>query len=162
MQSLQIEIVAPVSSQRCARELLASVPAVMRFMREQMRGHRGALLSVPQFRALVFASHSEDASLSALAEHIGLSLPATSRMVDVLVKRGLLQRQAGCHDRRRVALSLTGRGRATFRAARKATQAALARRFDALSEPEQALVSQALGILSRAFAPENCRAEAVK
>lgn len=141
---------------------MASVPAVMRFIRAQMRGHRGALLTVPQFRTLVFLSHTDDASLSALAEHLGLSLPATSRMVDVLVKRGLLQRKAGSGDRRRVSLSLTGRGRAAFRAARKATQAALARRFLTLAAHELTQVSQALAILNRVFAPESCREESAQ
>jgi len=129
----------------------------MRFIRTEMRAHRQAPLTVPQFRALVLVRHNHDASLSALAEHLGLSLPAASRMVEGLVQRGLLGRQAQPGDRRRLSLSLTGRGRATCRTALKATQAALARRFGTLAAEDLVLVSRALSVLSRVFAPENCR-----
>ena len=134
----------------------------MRFMRCQMRGHRQAELTVPQFRALIFLSHNDDASLSAMAEHLGLSLPAVSRMVDLLVKRSLLKRQARSSDRRCVSLSLTERGQATFRAAMQATRAALAERLRTLSTQERSLVSGAMGILERLFAPESRQPKWVK
>src|SRR5512136_2638870 len=133
MQPLQTGSVGPTSAEDCASALLVGVPAVMRFIRGQMRGHRRAHLTVPHFRALVFLSHYDDASLSALAEHVGLSLPAASRMVELLVKRGLMERRPRSGDRRRLALALTARGRTTFSAALRATRAALARRFEALS-----------------------------
>jgi DNA-binding MarR family transcriptional regulator len=151
-----------IAARRCAAGLLASVPAVMRFIRQEMRAHRQAQLSVPQFRALVFVSLSDEPSLSAMAEHLGLSLPAASRLVDLLVKRGLMGRRVDVADRRRVSLSLTARGRATCRRARRATQAALARRFERLSAQDLALVSRALGILGHAFAAGGGRAETVE
>jgi len=93
MQQLQNRTDSRVSCHRCARGLLTGVPSVMRFIRYQMRQHRQAELSVPQFRSLVFLSHNENASLSEMAEHLGLSLPATSRMVELLVKRGWMRRR---------------------------------------------------------------------
>jgi DNA-binding MarR family transcriptional regulator len=141
----------------CARELLTSALAVMRFVRTHMRAHQRAGLTVPQFRALVFLSQHDEASLSALAEHVGLSLPATSRMVDLLVQRQMLERRAAAADRRRVSLSLTGRGQATFQAALQATQVALARRFATLSNRDLSRVSRVLKVLERIFAVENCR-----
>ena len=162
MQQLRKSTVLRVSSDHCARELLAGVPSVMRFIRHQMRGHRQAELTVAQFRALVFLSHNDAAALSALAEHIGLSLPATSRMVELLVKRGLIERQVRSSDRRCVSLSLTGRGKAIFRTALEATQAVLARRLDDLSAGELSLVSQAMGILSQVFSTESCHMESDK
>lgn len=124
-----------------------------------MRGHRQAELTVPQFRVLVFLSHNKAAALSAIAEHLGLSLSATSRMVDLLVKRRLIERQVRSSDRRCVSLSLTGRGRSMFRTALEGTQAALVRRLDDLSAGELSLVSQAMEILSHVFEPESCRME---
>ena len=153
MQPLRTTTVERPSPKRCARELLASAPAVMRFIRCQMRGHRQAQLTVPQFRALVILSHVGDASLSALAEHLGLSRPAASRLVEGLVRRGLLQRRPQAGDRRCVVLRLTRRGWAAYRAALRNMQAAMARRFDALSQRELALVSRALGILSHPGVP---------
>ncbi len=107
---------------------------------------------MPQFRTLVYVSHNDRPSLSAMAGDLGLSLPAASRMVEGLVKRRLVVREARSSDRRCVSLALTTRGEATFRAALAATQLALARRFHALSGPELAVVSQAMGILGQLFA----------
>jgi len=130
---------------------MAGVPVMMRFLRQQMRRHRRAGLTVPQFRALIFVSHNPDASLTAMAEHIGISPAAASRMVELLVRRGLMRRLARANDRRCVSLSLTPRGRATFRKALRATQVALARRFERLSTRELAAVSSAMEILGRLF-----------
>jgi DNA-binding MarR family transcriptional regulator len=126
-----------------------------------MRGHRRAELTVPQFRALVFLSHNEDSSLSAMAAHLGLSLPATSRLAEVLVQRGLMERQSRSNDRRCVSLSLTERGWATYRAALRATQAAIARRCDTLTAEELSQVAQAMGILNRVFSSESCGTESM-
>jgi DNA-binding MarR family transcriptional regulator len=151
-----------VTPDSCAHELLASVPSVMRFIRCQMRGHRRAELSVPQFRALVFLSRNEDASLSKMAAHLGLSLPATSRLAEVLVQRGLMERRARSGDRRCVCLSLTSRGLATYRAALRATQTAIAHRCDILTAEELSLVTQAMGILNRVFSSDSCRADSMQ
>ncbi|GMU21558.1 MAG: hypothetical protein AMXMBFR13_16510 [Phycisphaerae bacterium] len=110
-------------------------------------------MTVPQFRALIFLNQHEDATLSALAEHVGLSLPATSRMVQCLVKRGLLERQPLLSDRRYVSLSLTRRGVETFQAALAATEVALARTLKALPAEELASISAATRSLIRVFAP---------
>lgn len=158
MQSLREATAGHVSPERCAREVLVGVPAVMRFIRCQMRRNRQADLTVPQFRALVFLSHSEDASLSAMAEHLGLSLPAASRMMDVLVRRGLVRRRDQPRDRRRVSLSLTPRGRSAFEAAFAATHAAMSRSLKSIPREELALIHAAMRTLSRTFAPGNCRA----
>ena len=118
------------------------VPAVLRPLRRQMRSHRAAGLSIPQFRALCFVERYDGASLSAVAEHLDLSLPTVSRMVTALVERGFMQRKSGIDDRRHMALSLRPRGQAVMKAAREATQAFLAEKFQRLTSRQcQALVS---------------------
>ena len=131
----------------------------MRFIRTQMHGHRQAGLTVIQFRALVFLNLHPDAMLSALAEQLGLSMPATSRLAEVLVRRRLIQRASGVGDRRRVSLSPTRRGRATFQAAQAAAQAALAERCTSLSKHEMVLVNHVMGILRRVFVAQTPRAQ---
>jgi DNA-binding MarR family transcriptional regulator len=145
------------SPEACARELLAGIPAVMRFIRHQMRAHRGVELTVPQFRALIFVNQSDDASLSAMAEHLGLSLPSASRMVELLVQRGLVRRGVQCNDRRRVSLSLTRPGERAFRTALMATEVALAHGLRRLSRRSLGQIMTAMRILNRAFAPEDRR-----
>jgi DNA-binding MarR family transcriptional regulator len=128
---------------------------LMGFIRHQMRNNRGAGLSVPHFRALIFLSHAGDASVSVLAEHLGLSLPAASRLADVLVRRGLLARQGQVGDRRRVLLSLTPRGRAVFEEAQTATEKALAARFESVPHRELTQVITAMAALDRVFSTPN-------
>ena len=69
----------------CAGEILDCVPVVLQFIRTQMRKSRQPDLSVPQFRALLFVDRSQGAPLSMLAEFLGLSLAATSRLVNGLL-----------------------------------------------------------------------------
>ena len=124
----------------------------MRFIRREMRSNRQLELTVPQFRSLVFLNLQPASSLSAMAEHLGLSLPATSRMVDLLVHRRLVQRRIQSKDRRTVALSLTRQGRDVFLAARNVTQSALAGRFEKLSAQDRTVIITAMSILQRTFA----------
>ncbi len=127
------------------------VPVLMRFIRGQMRRSRQAGLSVPQFRALVYLSVHEDTSLSAMAEHLGLSLPTASRMVQLLVQRGLVERQEHAEDRRRVALSLTTRGSRVYRTALNATEVALASSLRTLRPQRLARLSEAMQTLNELF-----------
>jgi len=85
--------------------VLDVVPVVMRPLRTQMRSHRAAGLSIPQFRSLCFVERYEGASLSAVADHLDLSLPTVSRMINGLVERGYLERKSSEDDRRHVSLT---------------------------------------------------------
>ncbi len=69
----------------CAREIIETVPIVMRVIRGKLREHGAVEMSVPHFRTLTFIYNNNGASLSDVAEHIGLSLPAMSTLVDGLV-----------------------------------------------------------------------------
>lgn len=142
-----------VSSDECARELLEVVPLIMRAIRSEMRSHRPADLSVPQFRTLNFLDHHEGASLSDVAEHIGLTLPSMSALIDGLVARQLAIRQVSPTDRRRVILAPTARGKTTLEAVRQSTQARLAEVLAALSPSQRATIVQAMEILQPIFTP---------
>ena len=69
------------SPAECARHVMETVPTLMRAIRKEMRSYREAGLSVPQFRLLIYLNRNEGVSLSDVAGHLGLSLPAMSRMV---------------------------------------------------------------------------------
>lgn len=141
------------SADDCARNVLEVVPLVVRTLRATMRRHRGANLSVPQFRSLAYLSREAGASLSAVAEHVGLTLPSMSKMIDGLVARRLVDRGISTRDRRRVTLALSPLGRATLRAARAQTQARVAEMLGALSPAEQATVIRAMRALRPIFEP---------
>ncbi len=118
----------------CAQDVLEVVPQVMRAIRTELRRHRAADLSVPQFRTLAFIDRQADASLSDVAEHIGLTLPSMSKIVDGLVTRKLVTRQTHPTDRRRMTLALTARGQTALESSRAATRACLAEDLVALPE----------------------------
>jgi len=140
-----------LAPRECGRQVLEVVPLVMRAIRAEMRSHRAASISIPQFRALAFLSRSGGASLSEVAEHIGLTLPSMSHAVDRLVARRLVTRRTDTEDRRRIMLSLTRRGHVMLESARAATQASLARRLAALSAGDRGRVARAMGLLRRLF-----------
>jgi DNA-binding MarR family transcriptional regulator len=141
-----------ITADDCAREVLDVVPLVMRVLRAEMRSQRGPQLSVPHFRVLAFLGNNEGASLSEVAEYVGLRLPSMSTLVDGLVTRGLVSRAPSAVDRRRLALCLTTRGRATLNAARRATQARLVKQLATLPPEQQATVAAAMETLRGLFA----------
>ncbi len=140
--------------EECAQSVLEAVPRVMRSVRALMRRSRGPDLTVPQFRVLTFVNRTPGASLSRVAQHVGTSLPSTSKLVDGLVGRGLVERQPAAGDRRRLALILTTRGASLLAAARKGTHASLVEILARASSAQQAVILEAMRILSGLFAPE--------
>ena len=141
----------------CARDLMETVPAVMRFIRAEMRRHRGARMSVPQFRTLALLGRMPGSSLSDVAEHLGVSRPTASVLVDRLVRQGLVDRTQHPHERRRVALSLTREGEALLERARAHTRARIAGTLAALSPAQLACLAEGLALLRRLFETEGER-----
>ncbi len=135
-----------------ASRLLETVPPVMRCIRGEMRLHRGHDLSVPQFRSLSFVKRSPEASLSDLAEHLGLTLPAASKIVEGLVSQKLVTRRDSKEDRRRMMLSLTREGEEILRKARSATLDYLKEALRELSAEEVGTVLRAMSLLQPLFA----------
>jgi DNA-binding MarR family transcriptional regulator len=137
-----------------AREVLDSVPPVMWFIRRQMRAHRGAL-SLAQFRSLARVNRQPNASLSVVAEHLGASLPTTSRIVAGLVDKGLLIRHGCVWDRRQVSLELTPKGREVLQTARRAAQQVMELELARLSAPHRSALIKGLQVLKSVFGPAN-------
>jgi DNA-binding MarR family transcriptional regulator len=71
---------------------------------------RGA--TVPQWVAMRCLHDVEGASLLALASTMGIDGGATSRLVERLVRKGWVAREADANDRRAVVVRLTDAGRA--------------------------------------------------
>jgi DNA-binding MarR family transcriptional regulator len=97
-----------------------------------------------QFRLLHFIQREPTRSLSDLADDLGISSPAASKMVDLLVERGLVERAGVEGDRRRIALALTRGGRDLMRQARQALEARVGERLSGLPAAEAAGLAKAL------------------
>lgn len=88
-------------------------------------------LSMPQMGTLHFLSAEGGHSVSAIAEHLNLSLGATSHLVDRLVQRDLLTRVEDPHDRRQKSVAIAPDGAALVQGIQQ--RAAVA--FEELLEP---------------------------
>jgi len=140
--------------QGAAQQVLEAVPSVMRTIRAQLRTHRRADISVPQFRAMGYIDGNDGASLSDLASHIGLTLPSMSKLIDGLVARKLVTRTAHSRDRRRICLSLTPLGREELRAAHRFTEKFLADCMSGLPDDDVKSISRAMQILKGLFSQD--------
>jgi DNA-binding MarR family transcriptional regulator len=68
-------------------------------------------VTLPQYRALVVLASRGPQKVAALAEALDVTPPTATRMVDRLVKKGLVRRRSSQSDRREVRVSLTQAGR---------------------------------------------------
>lgn len=149
-----MESISGASADACAGEILEVIPAVMRAIRARMRGHSEALPSVVHFRALGYINRYPGSDVSGLAVHIGLMLPAASKLVQVLLTRGYVERSADPADRRRAVLRSTAKGRKVMEAARRATREYLAEMLRGLDAPTRARVVAAMRALRPIFEAE--------
>ena len=98
-------------------ETLTLMDGVTRYLmtntgRDLFRAIEDLGLSFTQAKALqVLGQSEEDVSLKALSDRLGLSLPAISRAVDGLVKRGFVTRHEDPRDRRSKLVVVTAKGR---------------------------------------------------
>lgn len=129
-----------------ADRVLEVVPRAMRRIREQMRGGADGL-TVSQMRALLFIRRHPGSSLSGLTDHLGISVPAGSALVDRLVAAGQVTRVADPDERRRIRLDLTGIGAEQVGRAQVAVRAWLSRELGARSAAELVELVDALAML---------------
>jgi DNA-binding MarR family transcriptional regulator len=90
----------------------------------------------------------EPATLNDIARAVGRGAPAVSRSVDALVRGGLVQRTQDPDNRRRLALRLTGEGRARLEK-RSAGGSALLIKLERLAHSELRAVERAIEIMER-------------
>lgn len=136
----------------CVREVMETAPQIFQAIRAEMRRGRSSDLSVPQFRSLRFIQSNADSTLSKLADHLSLTLPSVSKLVDGLVKKGLITRQESAADRRCLALVVTPDGESIVNAARAQAQDSMAKTLGSLSDEELATVQRAMELLHPLFA----------
>lgn len=154
MTQLEIDSKTEIQAQESAALIMDAVPLIMRVIRTEMRRYRPADLSVPQFRSLTFVRRNPGTSLSDVAEHVGLTLPSVSKMVDGLQERNLLKREIDAQDRRKITLNLTEYGQSTLQAAQTVTQTHLTKVLAQITPDEQLVIAQAMRMLRTLFSEE--------
>jgi DNA-binding MarR family transcriptional regulator len=148
---MKSQVATAITPDHCAREVMETVPLVMRFIRTEMRSRRAPSLSVPQFRVLTFLSHRPGAPLSSVAEHLGVARSTASALVDRLVRRHLVNRTTHPEERRSVVLTLTPAGTQHLQQAREAASTWMAKVLAGLPAADLLQVTQGLTLLGCAF-----------
>jgi len=138
-------------SQECANRVMDTVPLVMRFIRADMRENSATSLSIPQLRSLAFLKRNPGASLSDLAEHLGVTCATASTTTERLVQRNFIQRTDHPQERRKVVLNLTDEGKQNLEETQTQTRTHIADLLDGLTAKEIAQIEKGLTLLKNVF-----------
>jgi DNA-binding MarR family transcriptional regulator len=154
-------VTAPGSSEALAHDLYALVVHTHKNCNADLFEAVGALeLTLTQIKLL---HHLDDASspltLKEAAEHVHVSLPAASRTVDDLVRRGFATRAEDVEDRRMKRVAITSDGRAVIRRLNAARLNGLQQFVETLTDAEREALLSALGELLKRPEIDACRLE---
>lgn len=130
---------------------MQTVPVVMRALRAEIRRNGAPFSSIPQVRTLAYLHRSPGSCLFHLAEHLGVTRPTASTIVERLVRRGMVSRAEDPRERRRVKLRLTPLGLRHFRCTRRSTQRWLATVLSRLSAGELRHIKKGVTVLGGPF-----------
>ena len=141
----------PSDSERLTRSLAMLRHALLRdgFL-DAIRAMDDHELSVAQMATLMLLDAEGTSTVGDLADNLGRSLSATSRLLDQLVRRDLVSRREDPHDRRVKRVALAEHGKELIgRVQRRRAEAQLSV-MAALSEAERADVMRAMELLAEA------------
>jgi DNA-binding MarR family transcriptional regulator len=138
-------------SQECAARVMETIPLLMRFIRADMRTHSAECLSIPQLRSLAFLKRNPGASLSEVAEHLGVTCATASTTIERLVQRNLVQRSDHPQERRRVVLNLTEEGKQLLEQSQQKTRAHIAEILKDLTPEQVSQIEEGLTLLKNVF-----------
>jgi len=106
----------------------------------------GGGLTPAQYEALVFVNRHDDCSAKSLADGLHISIPSSTRLVDRLVRKKLMDRREGETDRRLVRLSVTETGQRALVAIHEARIARLQGALETFAPAER---TQLFSLLQR-------------
>jgi DNA-binding MarR family transcriptional regulator len=135
-----------VSPKELAAELLELWSHLMRGSSQAMFAILGELdLTLTQMKTLGMLDECvEEVSVKELSERLGLSLPATSRTVDGLLRRDFLSRHEDLEDRRIKRVRITDAGRDVVHRLATARLQGLEAYAESLSDEQRAALMAAL------------------
>lgn len=120
----------------------------------------GSEVSATQYRALASLALRGPRNASVLSEDLGVGRPATTKLVDRLVRRRLIRRTRDTIDRRQVILEVTDRGREIVRDVQVCRRRTLRRVLSELDPDAREALTRDLPSLLEAFAQTTAAATA--
>jgi DNA-binding MarR family transcriptional regulator len=132
------------------RDISARLHAsAIRLLRTLRREDDGSGLSAPRLSALSVIVFGGAMSLAELAAAEQVKAPTMSRIVDALVERGLVTREAKPGDRRSVRICATEQGVQLLGAGRDQRVGVLVERLGKLADSERRALARGVEILER-------------
>lgn len=107
-------------------------------------------VTIGQYRALVVLGTTGPVRSAALGAELGLSPSATSRLVDRLVRRSLVDRTPSAVDRREVEITITAEGWDLVRTVMAARDEELASLVEVVAPSRRAAAARALAVVAEA------------
>ena len=116
-------------------------------MRKVIKYSKKSGYSMSHLGALMHLNNKGVSAVSKIGDHLGITNPAVSQMLDRLVDEKLIQRTEDPSDRRSKKIVLTKKGMETLHESIKARQTPLVELAERLSESEKEQISAAFDIL---------------
>ncbi len=135
---------ASMSSQERCREMIVALRRITQAITLHSRDlSRRYGLTGPQLSILNEIANHDDISVSELARSISVSQATVTDILNRLESRGLIRKERGAVDRRRVAVRITETCRDLLKKAPPPLQETFVERFTSLSEWEQLMILSA-------------------
>lgn len=130
-------------------EAVQLLPRIVRCLHEAYSGYAEVGgLTLGQIKALAFLYHHDRATISEIADGLGVALPTASELIDKLVERSLVERATNPLNRRQVLVRLTDSALTIGREIHDARRAQVRQAFSLLSPIEQEAFVRGLQALS--------------
>lgn len=108
-------------------------------------------LTLAQMRALRKITDHPDCTMGELARSLGVRMSTATGLVDRLIQRGLVEREASQEDRRVILVRLSGRGRRAHHAIQRKVRSRMAAATQDLSAAELARIAESLALFRNAL-----------
>ena len=118
-----------------AQLFLQTIPEAMQIVRKEVHLVAKPNLTIAQFRVLANVKNGMF-HISEIAEHHGVSQPAMSKLVEVLVQKKYLLRISDTIDKRAKKLSLTEEGKRAFNQVKLDARKTFSKKINLISEME--------------------------
>ena len=133
-----------------AKRLLEVLPPIIQHLRGRAKSAGRSNVTMAQFRILAHINQGL-LTVGSLAKNQLVAQPTMSKMVDGLVKRGLIRRKSDVHDRRQINLELTAKGKMILSSGMGTIETRLTSDFQNLSSEDKKDLQNSLEGLERVF-----------
>lgn len=132
---------------KCIELIVNDLPGLVCQLKQNFCAPEVSGLTIQQHRimSLLFV---ESHTTTQLAESLAVSLPAISRMISTLAKKGWVEKKSNKDDGRQVYLHLSKKGHAVLETSRKHSYSKLLPKVNELSAKKREIIIEAFEILN--------------